>query len=129
MSEKEVRPGYLIGLNVDLGSGRMLQFSTNLPVGATVADFNAELDKLVGVCDRQQARCVIPVIEADLAREKAQRNACAEDIARLDAESNGKTLSSATRAAKDNAKVTLARMDGRIAEVETTLAKTREQAV
>jgi len=124
----ESKPGYLIGLSVDLGSGRVLQFSTNLPIGADRAAMNHELDKLVAVSDRQQARCVIPALEAELTKAKVQRNACAEDLARLDGENDGKVIKMSERAARDNARVTLSRFDGEITRQEALLAHTRKQA-
>ena len=128
MPPETPKPGYLVGVVADLGSGRQLQFNTNLTLGATAEDMNAELDKLVGVINRQQARCVLPAMEADLEGARAQRNACAEDIARLNAQSAGGKLSAAERAARDNASVTLGRLDAMVAQKEALLAKTIEQA-
>lgn len=47
--------GYAINLTMDYGNGRQVVVSGTLPLNATVEEFNAEMDKIRTVTNRQQA--------------------------------------------------------------------------
>lgn len=63
--------GYAVVLADQLDKTRSLSFQLNFARGATEAEMNSELDKLVNVLDRQRAKAAIYEAEQFL---KAQRN-------------------------------------------------------
>lgn len=67
MTKEDVRGtsiGYAINLIMDYGSGRQVTISGTLPLGASLAEMNAELDKLRLATNRQAALVSIRDIEA-----------------------------------------------------------------
>ena len=59
--------GYAINMVMDYGNGRQVTLSGALPLGATLKDFNVELDKLRHATNRQQAYITIRNRQAQLA--------------------------------------------------------------
>ena len=55
--------GYAINLMMDYGSGRQVTISGTLPLGATLEEMNAELDKLRLATNRQSALVVLRDVE------------------------------------------------------------------
>lgn len=55
--------GYAINLLMDYGSGRQVTISGTLPLGATLEEMNAELDKLRKATNRQSALVIVRDVE------------------------------------------------------------------
>lgn len=66
---KEKPFGYAINLIMDYGNGRQVTISGTLPLGASVGEFNRELDKLRTATNRQQAYVILRDCEAKFRAE------------------------------------------------------------
>ncbi len=66
----EKKIGYAIAYIMDYGNGRQVQINSNLPVGATKAEFDEELDKLRTATDRQKAFVTLRDTEMKLVAEE-----------------------------------------------------------
>jgi len=75
--------GYVYNLSVDLGSGRALTFSGNFETGASAAEMNGEIDKLLSVGARQQAKAMIPQIKDQIEVAERTIGAFEQDMLRL----------------------------------------------
>ena len=65
--------GYAINLVMDYGNGRQVTISGTLPLGASLSEFNNELDKLRKATNRQQAFVIMRDCEA---KGRAERKMC-----------------------------------------------------
>jgi hypothetical protein len=81
--------GYAINLVMDYGSGRQVTISGTLPLGATLEEMNAELDKLRLATNRQSSLVVQRDIENTVAMSKKTVVALEEMILVYDKEMEG----------------------------------------
>ncbi len=91
MSE-EKKVGYLFNANWDLGNGRSLSISGNLPVEADADHFNRELDKVVRALGRQRSILAIPAMKESLEKGKAHLNDQLTALGKLREQSLKKTV-------------------------------------
>lgn len=84
--------GYAWDFNADLGSGRIVSVKGNFPVGATLEEMNAEMDKIRTVVDRQQAKSAIPAVETEIVQLERTVAGASRDLVSLDETNEGKKL-------------------------------------
>ncbi len=82
--------GYVYNLSVDLGSGRALTFSGNFAEQTDAHEMNAEIDKLLSVGARQQAKAMIPQIKDQIEVAERTIGAFEHDMLRLAEEGGGR---------------------------------------
>ncbi|MHB1938429.1 MAG: hypothetical protein ACYCOR_17875 [Acidobacteriaceae bacterium] len=90
MSE-EKKVGYLFNANWDLGNGRSLSISGNLPVEADADHFNRELDKVVRALGRQRSILALPAMKESLEKGKAHLNDQLKALGKLREQHSTKT--------------------------------------
>ena len=120
--------GYNFAFSYDLGSGRSVQVTGVLPVGATNEAINAEWDKLRTSLDRQQAKTAIYGIEAELEKIDGTLTSLMESLAEAEERFAGKKLPSNEEAAHNNIKVSIRDLSGKRARVAELLERTRKEA-
>ena len=122
-------PGYVFELSADLGSGRNFSVRGNFAVGETLENMNAEMDKLVRVCDRQLSKAVIANIEEDLFKHEKMLEKATRDYVAMESRREGhKTLPATEKAAQENQKATIDELKAMIARKKLFLEKTKKEA-
>jgi hypothetical protein len=81
---EEGKPGYLAVYQANLGDGKSVSLQFNFALGATRADWAAELDKLADVMDRQIARFELPRARNQLIVQEGVAESITNDIANLE---------------------------------------------
>jgi hypothetical protein len=112
---EERKVGYAYQLSAQFGKDTMFQINGNLPVGATVEEISAEMDKLHAVTVRQQAKAALVAKKTEISEYEAKRNAIADDITAAEARFEGKTLSSSETQARHNLGTTLRSYNDKLA--------------
>lgn len=107
-----------IGFSVQyqLDEGRALAFSSCIDAECDPSELNAQLDKLVDAAERQQARVKLPRLRSELERMEVGHKRAAEDMFRLDSESE---IANSRWLAKHNG-------DGRRSEFKMTTQQLNE---
>ena len=76
-----------------------------------------------------EAHYLIPILEAEIAKNKRQLDAMKRDVARIDERNKGKPqLKTTDQQARENVMVSTEQLQARIEEMENDLAKTRKEA-
>jgi hypothetical protein len=122
-------PGYVFELSADFGSGRNFSIRGNFGVGESLETMNAEMDKLVRVCDRQLSKAVIANIEEDLFKHEKMLEKAIRDYQAMEGRREGhKTLPATEKAAQENQKATVEELKAMIARKKLFLEKTKKDA-
>jgi len=122
-------PGYVFELSADFGSGRNFSIRGNFVIGESLETMNAEMDKLVRVCDRQLSRAVISNIEEDLFKHEKMLEKAIRDYQAMEGRREGhKTLPATEKAAQENQKATVEELKAMIARKKLFLEKTKKDA-
>lgn len=79
-------PPLLIQLGANIGEGRTLQFSLNVPANATAAEINTQLDKLRVVMDRQRYIIELPALRDQCAQMETALERKKEQLVNWDAD-------------------------------------------
>ena len=77
------KPGYVVVLATQLREGNSVTIQFNMPVGAEPARWNGELDKLMAVLDRQEARSALPALRNQLKHHELTAEVIEQDIAKM----------------------------------------------
>lgn len=121
--------GFAITFGIDYGAGRTTQVVFGMPTQTKLADLNETLDLIRTATNRQQAHYLIPILEAEIAKNKRQLDAMKRDVARIDERNKGKPqLKTTDQQARENVMVSTEQLQARIEEMENDLAKTRKEA-
>lgn len=132
VSEIAAKPGYVFAFIAELGNGQSINITGNMPIGATRADFDSELDKLRGATNRIQAQASIPAIEQKIYQLKKMQDNIRQQMADLDERNKtrfaGKNMPDNEVAARSNLEVDIRAKDDQIAYEEKLLEKTRKEA-
>ena len=86
LTTTEAKPGYIFALQADLGNGRQLTVTGNLPIAATRQDFDTELDKICGAVERKQDEATIPALEDAIEKDVAELASHRKNIEAINAE-------------------------------------------
>lgn len=79
-------PAIGISVTMNLGGDRQMVLQTFFPQEGSDAEANALTDRLVGIAERQKARCDIPDLQAELTKHERTLAQFLEDLARIDHE-------------------------------------------
>lgn len=120
--------GYNFAFSYDLGSGRQIQVTGVLPVGATKSVIDTEFDKLRVSLDRQQAKTAIYGIEAELGKIEDTLNSLTESLSDAEERFKGKTLPTNEAASHNNIKVSIRDLTMKRNKVAELLERTRKEA-
>lgn len=103
--------GSIWNLVADLGNGRQLSVSWNLPKGVTPESINTEVDKLRAVIDRQQAKSASRGAAEEIAQLELRLESATEDMDMINAKMDAKNgMTSAERQQREAAVVHLSKM-------------------
>lgn len=101
MSNEDV--GYVVNFVADLGNGRQVSVTGNLPKGATKEDMNKEFDKTMGAIDRQQAKSASRGVSDELDQTSLRLKSAVDDLARIDEKNKDKHLATNERQQREAA--------------------------
>lgn len=122
-------PGYVFELSADLGSGRNFSIRGNFGVDTGLDVMNVEMDKLVRVCDRQQARACISAIEEEIFKLERMQEKSVKDFNAGEARRKGhKSLPATEEANRENQRTTIEELKALIDRKKNLLQKTRKEA-
>ncbi len=82
--------GYVWNWSCPVGDGQQISVSSNFAKGVSVAEINAEFDKIGSVFNRQQAKSASIGLEQDIERLVNQKKQIIDTIARVDNKSEAK---------------------------------------
>lgn len=126
---KKEEVGYVVNFVTDLGNGRQISITGNLPKGATKEDINVEFDKLRAPMDRQQAKSASRGAGEEIDQLILRRNSAVDDLVRIDNKSEEKGgLSSAERSQREAAVLHIDKLDKDIKFKQTILDKLNEES-
>ena len=105
--------GHQYTLAFDLGNGRQIQIVGTFFRDDTPADMNAAFDQLMGVLERQRAKCEVPLLEAEARTREKLVVGIHEQIIRMEAmaEKHKGGLNAQNQAALENHRVNLKRAE------------------
>jgi hypothetical protein len=81
---KEKTNGYLWNIAAGLGTERQMSISGNFSIGASAAEINAEVDKIISVVNRQQAKAAAIAVKQEIDSRAVQLKSAIDDLERID---------------------------------------------
>lgn len=115
-------------LAADLGNGRQLSVMFNMANGASKEEMNSEVDKLLAVLNRQQAKSALIAVEQEIEREELRHSETIKDLADLDVKYTAKTPNSQEKQQREIAVKTIANMKTNIDYKRGVLQKLKQEA-
>jgi hypothetical protein len=115
------KPGYLWTYMAKFDESHVLTLQGNFVVGATLAEMNGELDKVLAACERQQAKAEIPEQERNIERLRYQlhENQVEYDMVMEKVLASGPVVDFKSRGDK-------ARLEGEQTQLQNKLDETRK---
>ncbi len=121
--------GYAWNVVADLGNSRQFSISGNFSTTATKEDIDKEVDKVISVVNRQQAKAASIGVEQEISQLELRLDSASEDLADLDLKYGAKGgLSAAERQQREAAVKHLEKMGKDISFKKEYLSKLKEEA-
>lgn len=128
---KETKPeiGYAWGLGAEIGNGCQLSVSFNMEKGVDAVNMNAQVDALVAVFNRQQAKAASIAVAQQIGEYEQKVEFAAGDLVRLNEKESAKgSLSAQERQQKEAAEAHLEKMQKDLERKKGVLEQLKDEA-
>lgn len=125
---KKEEHGSLWNFIIDVGNGRQISTTWNMPKGATKEDINGELDKIRSVMDRQQAKSAALAAGQEIDQLELRLSLATGDLDRIDKSRVGKSLAASERQQREAAVIHLEKSKKDIDFKKGVLSKLLDEA-
>lgn len=126
---KKEEIGYACNIITDLGNGRQLSMTFNLLKGVSVQEMNSDIDKMVAVGNRQQAKSALIAATQEVEKCQMRLETAVEDFKRIEEKETAKNgLSANERQAKEQAVASIDKLRKDLEYKLTVIEQLKEEA-